>query len=240
MFHKPVQDLSIVIPAYNEASRIQPTLLLLREYIDKKIENTEVIIVDDGSKDNTFETVQLLIRNWPEFNCIQLSKNQGKGAAIAEGVRHSNKTNLLFMDADCSTDLNTIELLFPYLSEKSAIVIGSRSIKGAKVSIHQNFLREFSAKFFNLWIQFCILPGLWDTQCGFKFFKTSLAKIIFSDLFDSRFGFDMEVLYKAKKLGYLIQEKPVHWKNVAGTTVNPIRDGFKMALHVLWLRFNIK
>ena len=228
--------LSIVIPAYNEEQRIGPTLRSLKEHLDRELLDSEVIIVDDGSSDGTSAVVNRTIANWPQFRCLTLPRNEGKGWAIREGVLAATKPNLLFMDADCSTDLAMIPRLFEKLSGENPIIIGSRDKRGAEILEHQSFLREYTAKGFNLWIQLFLLPGVWDTQCGFKMFKTAVAKQLFTPLGERRFGFDVEVLYRARRAGIKIMEVPVRWTNVLNSRVSPLRDGSRMALQVLQLR----
>jgi dolichyl-phosphate beta-glucosyltransferase len=142
------------------------------------------------------------------------------------------------MDADCSTDLGAFDDLFPRLSDQWPIVIGSRDLKGAAIAVKQHWLRESAGKIFNLWVQLWLLPGLWDTQCGFKLYRSDVAKQIFMPLKEKRFGFDVEVLYRAKRLGYGIAEVPVRWSNVLNSRVDPVRDGLAMAWQVVTTRFS--
>ncbi|MBI2605827.1 MAG: glycosyltransferase family 2 protein [Deltaproteobacteria bacterium] len=236
-FSKPLKSLSVVIPAYNERNRILVTLRKLRTYLDAHASEYEVLVVDDGSKDDTSTVVAGEISGWSNARLITLSKNVGKGGAVRAGVLAATKENLCFMDADCSTDLEMFPRMFALLNAQTSVIIGSRDVKGAEVVVHQNFLREYSAKFFNLWIQAWLLPGVWDTQCGFKMFRTDVARKIFEPLIEQRFAFDVEILYRARKLGCSIVECPVRWSNVADSRVSPLRDGIAMAWQVVKIRF---
>ncbi|MEW6056812.1 MAG: dolichyl-phosphate beta-glucosyltransferase [Bdellovibrionota bacterium] len=229
-------DVSIVIPAYNEQDRVGSTLIRLRQFLALKVRDYELLVVDDGSTDATTKTVEEKIGDWPEARLIKLDVNQGKGAAIRKGVLEAQKKNLCFMDADCSTDLEMLGRLYQHLSDQTPLVIGSRDLKGAEIVVKQFWLREYAAKLFNLWIQFWLLPGVWDTQCGFKLFRTDLAKRLFRPLMEKRFGFDIEILYRAKRLKVPIVEVPVRWSNVLNSRVNPVRDGLSMAWQVVKLR----
>lgn len=232
-----ISNISIIIPAYNEQNRILTFLNLLDQYSKRWLENFEVIIINDGSIDLTHQVVSDFIQFKENFILVDLSQNIGKGGAIEKGVEIAKKQTICFMDADGSTDLEMIQKLYGHLSERVDVVIGSRGLLDSAISVRQNFFRSFFGKVFNHWVQFWILPGIHDTQCGFKMFKANVAKEIFSELHDKRFGFDMEILFKAKLSNYQIKEVPVKWSNVEGTSVKIFRDGLKMALYVPKLRF---
>lgn len=232
-----VNDLTIVVPAYNEEKRIRAPVAALRSYLSARADDYEVIFVDDGSRDATAAAIGEAAGGWREYRLLRLGRNEGKGAAVRAGVLEARKRDVCFMDADLSTDLEMLPRLQSALTDASPVVIGSRDVRGAEVVRHQSPLREYSAKLFNLWIQLWLLPGLWDTQCGFKMFRARVARELFESLEEKRFGFDVEVLYRARRRGYPIVEVPVRWTNVEGSRVSPLRDGLAMAWQVVRLRW---
>lgn len=203
--------LSIIIPAYNEAERIPKTLLDM----DKRFMNApysyEIVVVNDGSADKTGEVVKNMGKMVRNLKVIDLEKNGGKGAAVRQGMLMSGGQIRLFMDADNSTSIDQFNAMMPFFKEGYDVVIGSRSIKGAKLEPPEGFLRQAAGKGLNLVVQIFLLPGLWDTQCGFKAFTEEAAKKVFEASRVSGWGFDVEALSLAKKMGYRIKEIPVRW-----------------------------
>lgn len=204
--------LSVIIPAYNEAKRLPLTLV----DIDKHLKNTdfsyEIIVVDNNSTDATSEIVKRfshLIENLKLIEC----PIPGKGVAVKKGMLEADGKIRLFMDADNSTSIDQFNKMIPYFNEGFQIVIGSRDIEGAKLTPPQPWHKRIAGNLGNLFIQFMLLPGIWDTQCGFKAFTEEAAEKIFPLIKIGRWGFDVEILALAKKFGCKIKEIPVVWVN---------------------------
>jgi dolichyl-phosphate beta-glucosyltransferase len=225
--------LSIIIPAYNEEKRIVKTLEKITSYLKSKKYDYEIIIVDDGSNDNTRQVVQ----NFKNIILTEKRHNKGKGYSIKEGMLLAKGDYLLFSDADLSTPIEELDKFMEYI-EKYNVVIGSRALKGSDIKVRQPFYREYMGKVFNLFVQTLAIKGIKDTQCGFKMFTKQAAKKIFSKQKIEGFGFDVEVLFLAKKFDFNIKETPVTWVNSANTTVSPIKDSIKMFLDLFKVRLN--
>jgi glycosyltransferase involved in cell wall biosynthesis len=227
--------LSIIIPAYNEAERIPATLL----DIDKRLEGApysyEIVVVNDGSKDNTAAIVRNMQKVVRNLKLIHLTENGGKGAAVRQGMLLSAGTLRLFMDADNSTSIDQFEKMMPLFKEGYDVVIGSRAIAGAKLDPPEPWYRGVAGKLGNLFIQMLLLPGIWDTQCGFKAFTKEAAESVFKGAKTFGWGFDIEVLTLAHKMGYRIKEIPVRWSN---DTRSHLR--FSAYLQVLWETVTIR
>lgn len=204
--------LSIIIPAYNEAKRLPLTLIDIDKHLKNADFSYEIIVVNDGSKDATAEVVERfshLIKNLRIVN----QKNIGKGGAVKHGMLEAKGEIRLFTDADNSTSIDQFNKMIPYFDDGYQVVIGSRDIKGANMVPPQPWYKRLAGNLGNLFIQFMLLPGIWDTQCGFKAFTEEAAEKIFPLIKISRWGFDVEVLALAKKFGYKIKEIPVVWVN---------------------------
>jgi len=230
--------LSIVIPAYNEEKRIGASLQELQHFLPQYFEQSEVIVVNDGSSDKTSQVVKAFERTdgSHRLTLIELDKNQGKGAAVKAGVEQASGDYILFMDADLSTPLTEISKVLLPLQAGKDIVIGSRAVKTSNILERQPFYRESMGKMFNLLVRLLVIDGISDTQCGFKAFRRDAAKEIFNCLETMRFGFDVEVLLWAKVLKYTIEEVGVTWINSPHSRVSPIRDSLEM----LWSLFRIR
>lgn len=235
--------LSVVIPAYNEDNRIKGTLEAIYNYLSRQNYTWEVIVVSDGSKDRTVEVVSEFISNKPEISLIANTKNHGKGYVVRQGMLQAQSDYRLFTDADNSTSIEQIEKFWPYVEEGYDIVIGSIEIAGAEIHERAQWYRRALGKYSKYIIR--IIAGLWDihdTQRGFKLFTAKAANNIFSRTKIDRFGFDIEVLALAKKMGYKVKEVPVIWDNPADSKVNlksyfeVLKDLFKIRYY-LW--FNV-
>lgn len=209
-------DLSIVIPAYNEARRLPKTLRIIHDYFALKNCPYEIIVVDDGSLDNTPAKIAKL--NIPDLKVLSYKANRGKGYAVNFGTKAAKGKYIIFIDADNSTPFEQIEKLVPYLQDFE-VVIGSRYFKGSNIKLKQPLVRRLMARFGNFLIRILVLPKISDTQCGFKMFRKSAARQIFSRQTIWRWGFDIEILFIAKKLGYKIKEVPIDWYNDEGTKI---------------------
>jgi dolichyl-phosphate beta-glucosyltransferase len=228
--------LSIVVPCYNEQDRLPATLDAIRAYMATRDPGYELILADDGSTDRTQDVIQGAMKGAPNVHNVRLPDNRGKGRALAEGVKVSKGDRVLLTDADLSTPIDELPKLEARLDSGAGVAIGSRAVKGSEIVIHQPFYRVVMGKTFNLIVQALLLPGLWDTQCGFKLFRGDLARAVFADLKTNGFGYDPEALYLAKRRGEKIAEVPVVWRHSAPTKVIPIRHSLDMFRDVVRTR----
>lgn len=208
-------DLSIVIPAYNEAERIAPTLQQLHQYLTARPWSYEIIVVDDGSADDTASVVQSLIPITPHLRLVHYGANKGKGYAVRTGMLAAQGSIRLFADADGSTPFSELSRLLPVIQQGTAIAIGSRYLPGSAVVQQQPALRVAWSRLVNRLMQRTILPGILDTHCGFKAFTDEAAIAVFSRCSVNGWSFDLEALAIARSLGFTISEVPVTWSNDA-------------------------
>ena len=230
-------ELSIVIPCFNEEQRLPRTIELIEQYLARKGTSYELILVDDGSSDGTREIMDVAAERNRSVRLEALPQNRGKGRALAEGVAAAGGAEVLVTDADLSTPIEELEKLRAELANGAGVAIASRALRGSRVEIAQPAYRVLMGKAFNLLVQVVLLPGIWDTQCGFKLFRAEVAHEVFSGLTTDGFGYDPEVLYRAKKRGVRIAEVPVIWRNSAPTKVSPIKSSIDMFKHVVRVRF---
>jgi dolichyl-phosphate beta-glucosyltransferase len=229
--------LSVVIPCYNEELRLPRTIQQIERYVGARGDPYELILVDDGSADGTRRVMEEAAARNKSIRIVALPVNRGKGRALAEGVKLSRGDYVLVTDADLSTPIEELPKLEGALAAGAGVAIGSRAIKGSRVELSQPIYRVLMGKAFNIIVQLVLLPGIWDTQCGFKLFRGDIAHDVFAGLTTDGFGYDPEVLYLAKKKGVRIAEVPVVWRNSAPTKVNAIRSSLDMFRHVLRIRF---
>lgn len=228
--------LSVVIPCYNERDRLPATVDAIKRYMSDRGIDYELIISDDGSTDATPQVIAKAIDGSPQVRAVRLPHNRGKGRALAEGVAVTRGERVLLTDADLSTPIEELPKLEAPLDAGAGVAIASRSIKGSLVVISQPIYRVLMGKTFNLIVQALLLPGLWDTQCGFKLFRGDLARVVFAELRTDGFGYDPEALYLAKRRGERIAEVPVVWRHSAPTKVAAIRSSFDMFKDVIRTR----
>jgi glycosyltransferase involved in cell wall biosynthesis len=221
--------LSVIIPAYNEASRLPLTLIDIDKHLQDQEYSYEILVINDGSTDETAEIVKRFAGLIDNLKLIDNKENKGKGAAVRQGMLCAKGTWRLFMDADNSTSIIEFNKMIPYFKEGYEVAIGSRDVKGAKMSPPQPIYKRLFGNIGNLIIQSLLLPGIWDTQCGFKCFSDEAAERIFHLTRINRWGFDVEALSLAKALGYKIKEMPIFWVNDPMTHVS-----FFSYLQVLW------
>lgn len=208
--------LSVVIPAYNEEKRIGGTLLSVDKYLSIQKYNYEILVVSDGSTDKTVDVVgkyRELVKN---LEVIDNLENKGKGAVVRQGMLASRGKYRIFMDADNSTSLDHSEKMWPIFDKGNDVVIGTRDARDSREAtqaVRQPFSRRLIGDIGNLLIQILAVPGIWDTQCGFKGFSDKVVKDIFPRLKINRWGFDIEILAIARRLNYKIGIIPVHWEN---------------------------
>lgn len=232
--------LSVIIPAYNEENRIAKTLEIVYEYFKKKEISFEIIVIDDGSSDNTFSVVSSHFTRMPNLKYEKLPKNMGKGAAVKRGVEIARGSYILFSDADNSTPIDQYEKLdAEMINGGYDIVIGSRYVKSSNIRVRQPKMRILLGRIGNKLIQFFLLEGINDTQCGFKLFKSSVAKDIFSFQKVYRFGFDMEILVIARNLGCSISELGVDWLDVGGSRLRPLKDSIITFKDLFYIKANL-
>lgn len=241
-------DYSIVIPAYNESDKISSTITQVLGFMRTFAPSFELIVVNDGSADNTAQVVADIAKDNPELTLID-NPHKGKGFTVWTGFKKAQGDLIYMADADLSTPISELKKLSVWAKDQNFdITIASREGVGAE-RVGEPFYRHLMGRVFNFWVRLVALPGIQDSQCGFKLFKKQAAKDIFSRLqiygSDSKtikgayFGaWDVEVLYLARKLGYTIKQVPVTWVHVKTTRINPLKDSVKMALDVIKVRIN--
>ncbi|HUC31290.1 MAG TPA: dolichyl-phosphate beta-glucosyltransferase [Candidatus Paceibacterota bacterium] len=205
--------LSIIIPAYDEAERIPQTLIDMDKRLSDVDYSYEILVVSDGSKDNTASVVKNMAKMVKNLKLIDLKDNVGKGGAVKQGMLLATGNIRLFTDADNSTSIDQFEKMIPLFKDGYGVVIGSRAMKGAELDPPEPLYRQIIGKLLNILIQLFLLPGIWDTQCGFKAYTDEAAEKIFMMSSISGWAFDVESLALANRLGYRIKEIPVHWVN---------------------------
>ncbi|MEK7540298.1 MAG: glycosyltransferase [Patescibacteria group bacterium] len=229
-----MNSLSIVIPAYNEAKRLPAAVRDILNYVVNQPYDTEIIVVDDGSKDNTGQLIQSL---YPSVVVLLLGANMGKGEAMRRGFFAARGDYILFTDADGSTPMSEFEKMKPYIDQFS-VIMGSRRIPGADIRVPQHFFKAMSGRLGNLFIRFVLDLPFKDTQCGFKAFSKACAPL-FEHMEVRRFGVDFELLARAQKLHLAIQEIPVTWYNSNTSSVR-LKDYFQTYLDVFKVRKEIR
>ena len=232
-------DLSIVVPAFNEETRLRKIFGDFAGYLRQSPESVELLFVDDGSTDGSVEFLERCREEYSleRLRILRNPGNRGKGFSVRRGMLAARGRTVLFSDADLSTPLGEIAKLRSYMP-RADVVIGSRSVTGAELVEKQSLYRRLGGKAINLGVQLIAVPGIQDTQCGFKMFTREAARAIFSRCTLDGFSFDVEVLYVARKLGYRIAEVPVVWKNAPGSKVDPIQDGLRLLRDLLVIRAN--
>lgn len=228
--------LSVVVPAYNERQRIPQTLERLRAYLDAADEPYEVIVADDGSTDRTVEYVQSVVDSWPELRLVALPRNRGKGAAVRAGMLAATGELRLFSDADLSAPIEELPRLRARIGGSCHVAIGSRAVPGSTIGIHQPGRREMMGRNYNRLVRMLVLPGLHDTQCGFKLFTATAAAACFEPLRTVGFGFDAEVLLRARRHGWEVAEVPVRWDHRDDSRVSALRDSWGTLVDLVRLR----
>ncbi len=212
--------MSVIMPAYKEGERIGRTLLEVEKYFEGKNYDYEIIVIVDGSPDNTAEIARNYSSQVKNLRVIANPENHGKGYVVRQGLLEAQGKFRLFMDADGSTSITHLDKFLPEFKKGYDAVIGSRDIEGSFVQIHQPKYKEFLGNMGNWAIR--IVLGLWkypDTQCGFKILSDKAAEAVASRMAVNRFGFDYEIIALAEKLGFKVKQVPVRWLNEEGSTV---------------------
>lgn len=228
------RSISIVIPAYNEQNRLGPSLQKIRNYLDSSNwEFSEIVVVNDGSRDKTSD-----VARHEGARLLENPGNRGKGYTVRHGMLEAKGDWVLYTDADLSSPIEELEKLWAAVArEKAQVAIGSRAVDRSLVGVHQPMIRELSGRFFNLVMRMITGLPFRDTQCGFKLFEAGTARDVFSRQQLEGFGFDVEVLFIAQKLGRRALEVPVRWDNVEGTKVS-LWSGAKAFVDPLKVRLN--
>jgi len=229
---------SIVIPAYNESARIGPALVEVLRTLDEKHWDAEVLVVNDGSSDDTAAIIQGFAAKDPRVRLIQNPTNRGKGYSVRNGMLRASANIVMFTDADLSSPMGEAERLFAAIRDGADIAIGSRWLEVSRQTIHQPLYRQFFGRCFNVVTRMIMRLPFADTQCGFKAFRRSAAQTVFQLQRIERWGFDPEILFIALKRGYNIKEVPVTWGHDERTRMSYLRDGIKMLEELLYVRWN--
>jgi dolichyl-phosphate beta-glucosyltransferase len=213
----PLPELTVVIPAYNEAARLPRTLERVRAFLDDRGGDYELLVVDDGSQDGT--ATRAREAGGPRLSVLSNDGNRGKGYSVRRGMLAARGRRRLMSDADLSTPIEELPRLWARMDEGYDVVIASRALPGARIEVHQPAYRENMGRLFNLLVRLAVVPGLHDTQCGFKLFSAAAAQAAFSASRLDGFAFDVEALYLARRRGFRVAELPVVWRNDAATRV---------------------
>lgn len=228
---------SIVIPAYNESARIRATLDKVIAHIGERGWNAEVLIVNDGSSDDTAQIVQQYASQHPALRLLENPGNRGKGYSVRNGMLHARGEWMLFSDADLSSPIEEADKLIAALAGGADVAIGSRWLRKELQTQPQPLYRQLYGRIFNLALRIILRLHFRDTQCGFKAFTRPATDLIFPLQHIERWGFDPEILFLARKFGLKVEEVPVKWAHREGTRLNPLRDGLRMFLEILKIRW---
>jgi glycosyltransferase involved in cell wall biosynthesis len=228
---------SIIIPAYNESARICGTLEKILAFVRSQGWSAEIIVVNDGSTDGTSLIVQGYAARHPNLRIIENPGNRGKGYSVRNGMLHATGEILLFSDADLSTPIEDSTQLLDAIERGADVAIGSRWLRTELQVQPQPLHRRIFGRAFNLALRLVLGLGYKDTQCGFKAFTRCAAQTIFPLQHIERWGFDPEILFLAMRFGFRVEEVPVQWAHREGTHISPLRDGMKMLLEMLRVRW---
>lgn len=226
--------LSIIIPAYNEETRLPPTLDKIDAFLQKQPFTCEVLVVENGSQDATLEVARSFCQRMPYLQALHVEE-RGKGLAVQRGMLTATGTYRFLCDADLSMPIEQVLRFLPPQIEDGAVVIGSREVPGARRFGEPKY-RHWIGRVFNTMVRWLLLPGLQDTQCGFKCFSADVAEQVFSRQTLSGMSFDAEVLFIARKLGYRVREVPIDWYFDPDSRVRLVQDSLGMALDLLNIR----
>lgn len=229
---------SFIIPAYNESERLATSLPKVFAYIRERQMQAEVIVVNDGSSDNTAEIARSFASRYPQTRLLENPGNRGKGYSVRNGMLHANGDILLFTDADLSSPIYEATKLFAAIDRGAEVAIGSRWLQAGLQTERQPWYRQLYGRLFNLALRIVLGLKYRDTQCGFKAFTRAAAQTVFSRQRVERWGFDPELLFLANKFKLRTVEVAVEWAHDHRSKINPIRDGLKMGVEMLAVRWN--
>jgi glycosyltransferase involved in cell wall biosynthesis len=230
-------QLSVIIPSFNEESRLPRTLELVASYIKASNRSTEVLVVDDGSTDRTVEVAASFAERIANLRVLKNGENRGKGYSVRHGMQQARGEAVLFTDADLSAPIEEADKLLAALPEYD-VAIGSRAMNRELIEVHESAFREFAGIIFNRIVRIVLCLPFVDTQCGFKAFRRERCRIIFEQQRIERFGFDPELLYLARHHGLKATEIPVRWSHSPATKINMLRDSILMFVEVFRIRGN--
>ena len=233
-----MKQFSIIIPAYNESSRIRPTLDEILRYAAEQGWDAEILVVDDGSRDNTAEVIREYAVNHAQIQLVENPGNRGKGYSVRNGMLQARGEICLFTDADLSSPITEAQKLFAAIGAGADVAIGSRWLQAELQTERQPLYRQLFGRIFNLLLRVFLGLHYVDTQCGFKAFRREAAQGIFPLQKIERWGFDPEILFLARRMGMKAVEVPVIWAHSEGTRLHPFRDGMRMFVDVLHIRWN--
>lgn len=216
--------LSVVIPTYNEEKRLPSTLNAVSYYLDAHYPDHEILVVDDGSRDRTVTVAEEFSRMHPRVKVIANRQNRGKGAVVQQGLREARGEWRLYMDADHSTDISELTHLEPLAESKAAVLVSSRYLPASKITGKQPWVRVVVSRISNILIRIFAVRGIHDTQNGFKLLRADAAEAVLPYLLLRRWAFDVELLFVARRLNFVIREFPVAWKNAAGSKLSVVHD----------------
>lgn len=229
--------LSVIIPAYNEEKRIGATLSRIHSYLSARKYDFEVLVVDDGSCDDTvLEAETSRLNSEGKLKVLRNGVNRGKGYSVKNGILNSKGEYVLFSDADLSTPIEEVEKLFAAIKNGSDIAIGSRDVDASRVKVRQPRYREIMGRVFNLFVKTFLIRDFNDTQCGFKLFRGAVARDLAASLVIDGFCFDVEMLYLAVKRGYKVSELGVVWENSLLSKVKILGSSSTMFLDLLRIK----
>ena len=229
---------SFIIPAYNESERLIGSLPKVLDYVHQQRLTAEVVVVNDGSSDDTGAIVSRFAATNPEVRLLENPGNRGKGYSVRNGMLHAKGDVRLFTDADLSSPIDEAGKLFAAIEKGADIAIGSRWLQAEMQTERQPWHRQLYGRMFNLGLRIVLGVGYRDTQCGFKAFTRAAAHTVFQRQRIERWGFDPELLFLADKLKLRTVEVPVAWAHDHRSKINPVRDGLKMGVEILNIRWN--
>lgn len=235
-----MESISIIIPAFNEQRRLPSTLDAVVGYLHQAgFPSAEVLVVNDGSQDETARVVLDYASRHPEVHLLENPGNRGKGYSVRHGMLEAKGDWILFSDADLSAPIEELDKLLAAVRERGAqVAIGSRALDRSLITIHQSVFRENAGRIFNLCMRLVTGLPIWDTQCGFKLFEARAAREIFRRQKLDGFSFDVEALFLARKLGFRTIEVPVRWSHAEGTKVSMFSDSLRMFSDLFLVRWN--
>jgi dolichyl-phosphate beta-glucosyltransferase len=234
-------ELSIVIPAYNEEKRLPRGLARIYDYFAGRrdaVGEVEIIIVDDGSTDDTVKIAEEASRRMPGVRIVSNSHNRGKGYSVRHGMLEARGRVALFTDADLSSPIEESEKLLAAIAAGNDVAIGSRAVDRSLIEVHQSPYRELAGIIFNGFVRLFTGLQFQDTQCGFKAFVREPSRVVFEQQRIERFGFDPEILFLAKRHGLRASEVPVRWAHDPATKVHVVRDSVLMFSDLIYIRWN--